>query len=131
MLRQVKECRLVEIYPPESIYRMFGLCCDGTLFPWVSIVPDDKKDHNNGRRFLHPYDHHQKGLGEIYHAERLEICCIYNCMLLHRFSKVEISFFNQPAIIIQETIHHVNRIWEQLLGTGNACGNNLSKRFEA
>lgn len=91
----------------QSLCRGCGLCCDGTLFEFAKIQPEDDLVQmeksgittisDDGKRFYQPCKPFDQ-VCTIYH-QRPGVCMSYTCKLLKRCNKSEISYENASKII--------------------------------
>lgn len=119
----------------QSLCMACGLCCDGTLFGYVRLAPEDDRDliaSNSTKSALDDEKFRQPCLGHQYRActlysRRPSTCKKYRCELLKKLSSNEVSYEEARAIIMKTSIH-ANDVRESLIGAvgkSNACLDDL------
>lgn len=104
---------------PSDLCRSCGVCCDGTLFAKVSLVPEDLPGplrsagivvttDDTGSRFKLACPAHQGGCCQVY-ASRPSNCRTYQCKLLRRFTKGVVTWAEAT-----EQISRMRQLREQL-----------------
>jgi uncharacterized protein len=111
--------------PTQSLCLSCGLCCDGTLFSDVRLKPTDNiaaltakglqiSVEAGSRALKQPCPAHKSCVCTVY-ADRPSTCRAYQCVLLKRIERNEIS--RDAALgVIRETISLKNQVREQMLG---------------
>ena len=120
----------------QSLCLSCGLCCDGTLFSEVPLKPTDdiaafaakglQISVGAGSRTLkQPCPAHKSCACTVY-ADRPSTCRAYQCVLLKRIERNEIS--RDAALgVIRETISLINDVREQMLGASGDSEWHMSK----
>ncbi|MBI1298543.1 hypothetical protein GC175_26720 [bacterium] len=110
--------------PAQSLCMRCGLCCDGTLFEWARVVPDDDpaqldaggfvlQTHRDRQRFELPCHHQQSRICTIYQQWRPSVCHHFKCGVLRRMEAGELSVDEAQALILR-TVKVADRVWAQL-----------------
>jgi uncharacterized protein len=120
----------------QSLCLSCGLCCDGTLFSQVLLNPSDdilaftakglQISVEGGTRALKQPCSAHKGCACTVYADRPSTCRAYQCVLLKRIGRNEIS--HDAALgVIRETISLRNHVREQMLGASGDSEWHLSE----
>jgi hypothetical protein len=106
-------------FSPSDLCRSCGLCCDGTLFGKVQLLPEDDPEplrltgivvtsDDTGSRFKLACAAHQQGCCQVY-ASRPSNCRGDKCRLLMRFKKGDLTWTEAGV-----RIGRLRRLREQL-----------------
>lgn len=98
--------------PVQSICLSCGMCCDGTLFDFAPIKPEDdlsallaagntvvKREAESHLNL--PCAAHIDNRCQIYNQPRPTICHTYHCLLLKRYSNEKISYEEAQVKVIR------------------------------
>jgi uncharacterized protein len=110
--------------PAQSLCVRCGLCCDGTIFEWGRVVPEDEPAQldaggfvlqtvGDRQRFRQPCHHHQSRICTIYQQWRPSICHRFKCGVLRRMEAGELSV-DEAHALIQRTVKLADQVWAQL-----------------
>lgn len=110
--------------PAQSLCVRCGLCCDGTIFEWASVVPEDDPTQldaggfvvqtvEDRQRFWQPCHHQQSRICTIYQQWRPSICHRFKCGVLKRMEAGELSV-DEAHVLIQRTVKLADQVWAQL-----------------
>jgi len=108
----------------QSLCVQCGLCCDGTIFEWARVFPEDDQAQLEVDGFILlttaarsgfalPCHHQQGRICGVYQRWRPQICHTFRCTLLRRFEAGELSWAEALARI-ERTVALVERIQAQL-----------------
>lgn len=122
----------------QSLCRGCGLCCDGTLFEFAIIKPEDdivqlKKIgvatiSDDGKRFSQPCESFDQ-VCTIYH-HRPGVCMSYMCKLLKCYNKADISYENASKII-SEAKEQKGRVDASFLAAGVDGTSSLARKYSS
>lgn len=122
----------------QSLCRACGLCCDGTLFRFANIAPDENIAElerigitticDDGKKFVQPCAAFDK-VCTIYHTARAKVCEKYLCKLLMRHNSGEISY-NEALEIIRNVRIHQQEIEGQFSVVCGTHKGSLAERYQ-
>ncbi|WP_129676348.1 YkgJ family cysteine cluster protein [Candidatus Chloroploca sp. Khr17] len=127
--------------PAQGLCVRCGLCCDGTIFAWARLTPEDDLARleaggfivlptKTGTGFAQPCHHHHDRVCTIYQEWRPSICHAFRCQLLRRFDAGEISL-EQAHVTITQTTELADLVWAQLRERVGEVNGSLKELFRA
>lgn len=122
----------------QALCMACGLCCDGTLFAFAVIAPDEDVIQleragittlcGDGKTFTLPCKSFDR-ICTIYNASRANVCGEYVCKLLRRLDGGAISY-EMAAKIIRQTKAHKQKTQASFLVIYGATESSLEQQYE-
>jgi hypothetical protein len=123
----------------QSLCVQCGLCCDGTIFEWARVFPEDDLAQLEADGFILlttaarsgfalPCHHQQGRICGVYQRWRPQVCHTFRCALLRRVEAGEVAWAEALARI-ERAVALVERIQAQLPTQDNSERKSLKQRM--